>query len=225
MSYKDVFKMPKPVKIIGRTSTITNAFVNGIIPVIVPTQDEIEEALSILGMTDKTICCAYCGDAYTEWDHLRPLIKDKKATGYVSEIHNLIPACGKCNQSKGNKEWKTWMYSNAKLSPFSRKIPDLDDRCAKIEEYEKQKNDLNTKLNDVNSGIDKINANYKNIIESLKNNNLPADQRKQLEQTKSSLEQQLNELNKNKNELESGIKSIESGISTALPGLLQRSQF
>ena len=136
MSYKDVFKMPKPVKIIGRTSTITNAFVNGIIPVIVPTQDEIEEALSILGMTDKTICCAYCGDAYTEWDHLRPLIKDKKATGYVSEIHNLIPACGKCNQSKGNKEWKTWMYSNAKLSPFSRKIPDLDDRCAKIEEYE-----------------------------------------------------------------------------------------
>ena len=136
MSYKDVFKMPKPVKIIGRTSTITNAFVNGIIPVIVPTQDEIEEALSILGMTDKTICCAYCGDAYTEWDHLRPLIKDKKATGYVSEIHNLIPACGKCNQSKGNKEWKTWMYSNAKLSPFSRKIPDLDDRCAKIEAYE-----------------------------------------------------------------------------------------
>ena len=86
---------------------------------------------------------------------------------------------------------------------------------SKIEEYEKQKNDLNTKLNDVNSGIDKINANYKNIIESLKNNNLPADQRKQLEQTKSSLEQQLNELNKNKNELESGIKSIESGISTA----------
>ena len=87
-------------------------------------------------MTDKTICCAYCGDAYTEWDHLRPLIKDKKATGYVSEIHNLIPACGKCNQSKGNKEWKTWMYSNAKLSPFSRKIPDLDDRCTKIEAYE-----------------------------------------------------------------------------------------
>ena len=136
MSYKDVFKMPKPVKITGRTSGITNAFVNGIIPVIVPTEDEIEEALSILGMTDKTICCAYCGDACTEWDHLRPLIKDKTATGYVSEIHNLIPACGKCNQSKGNKEWKTWMYSNAKLSPFSRKIPDLDDRCAKIEAYE-----------------------------------------------------------------------------------------
>ena len=32
-----VFKMPVPVKIKGRTSSITNAFVNGIIPVIEPT--------------------------------------------------------------------------------------------------------------------------------------------------------------------------------------------
>ena len=42
-------------------------------------------------------------------DHLRPLVKDKEPTGYISEIHNLVPSCGKCNQSKGNKEWKAWM--------------------------------------------------------------------------------------------------------------------
>lgn len=135
MSYKDVFNMPKSVKITGRASGITNAFVNGIVPVIAPTEEEIKQALSILGMTDKTICCAYCGDTYTEWDHLNPLIINKQATGYISEIHNLIPSCGKCNQSKGNKNWKKWMYSNAKKSPLSKGIKDIDERCAKIEKY------------------------------------------------------------------------------------------
>ena len=66
---KNVFRMPTPVKIIGRTSTITNAFVNGIIPVIEPSDEEIDKALNVLGMTRDTICCAYCGDTYTEWDH------------------------------------------------------------------------------------------------------------------------------------------------------------
>ena len=42
---KKIFRMPTPVKITGRTSSITNAFVNGIIPVIEPTEEEIESAL------------------------------------------------------------------------------------------------------------------------------------------------------------------------------------
>lgn len=137
MSLKNVFKMPKPVKITGRTSSITNSFVNGIIPVIEPTEEEIKEALSILGMDEKTICCAYCGDPYTEWDYLRPLVMNKTATGYVSEIHNLVPACGKCNQSKGNQNWSEWMYGNATLSPASRKIPDIDERHQRLSQYEK----------------------------------------------------------------------------------------
>ena len=51
---KKIFKMPKPVKIIGRTSSITNAFVNGIIPVIKPTDEEIEDVLQTLGMDKKS---------------------------------------------------------------------------------------------------------------------------------------------------------------------------
>ena len=136
MSFKKLFKMPKAVKIIGRTSSITNSFVNGIIPVIEPTEEEIKEALSILGMNKDTICCSYCGDRYTEWDHLRPLVINKTATGYVSEIHNLVPACGKCNQSKGNQYWLAWMYGNAKLSPATRKIQDIDERSKRLKEYE-----------------------------------------------------------------------------------------
>ncbi len=135
---KNVFRMPTPVKITGRTSSITNAFVNGIIPVVEPTDDEIDDALATLGMTRESICCAYCGDTCTEWDHFRPLIVDKGPTGYISEIHNLVPACGKCNQSKGNKEWKKWMYSDASLSPKTRGITDINERCQKLEKYEKK---------------------------------------------------------------------------------------
>lgn len=135
---KKVFKMPKPVKIIGKTSTITNSFVNGIIPVIYPTEQEIADALKTLGMTEDTVCCAYCGDKYTEWDHFHPLVENKKPTGYVSEIHNLVPACGKCNQSKGNSKWRDWMFGNAKLSPKNRNIKDIKERAARLEEYEKK---------------------------------------------------------------------------------------
>ncbi len=76
MSIKSVFRMPTPMKIIGRSSSITNSFVNSIIPVIHPTDDEILEALFILGMDENSINCAYCGDKFTEWDHLRPLVKE-----------------------------------------------------------------------------------------------------------------------------------------------------
>lgn len=52
---KKIFKMPTPVKITGRTSSITNAFVNGIIPVIEPTDEEIEDVLQTLGMDKEHI--------------------------------------------------------------------------------------------------------------------------------------------------------------------------
>lgn len=135
MTYLRFFKMPKPVKITGRTSSITNSFINGIIPVVPPSNDEVRTALSILNMLDE-VRCAYCGDAYTEWDHLRPLVLGKKPTGYISEIHNLVPACGKCNQSKGNKNWRDWMVGPAVLSPKTREVPDLPDRLERLAEYE-----------------------------------------------------------------------------------------
>lgn len=128
------FAMPKPVRITGRTSSLTNSFVNGIIPIIWPTESQIEEVLDLLGMD--TVVCAYCGDAATEWDHFRPLVVDKKPTGYISEIHNLVPACGKCNQSKGNKNWREWILSSARLSPATRGVSRLEARIARLENFE-----------------------------------------------------------------------------------------
>ena len=139
MKYLSLFRMPTPMKITGRSSSITNAFINSIIPVVPPSAEEARQALEILEMTPETFQCAYCGSVASEWDHLRPLVKNKKPTGYISEIHNLVPSCGKCNQSKGNKEWKTWMLSTAKLSPTARGIEDIPERVKRLEAYENSK--------------------------------------------------------------------------------------
>src|SRR5438105_7280917 len=114
------FRMPSVQTMVSRKSSITNAFVNSLIPIIPPTKEEIHEALAILGMDADRVRCAYCGDRSTEWDHLRPLVVNRRPTGYISEIGNLVPSCGKCNQSKGNKNWLVWMQSSAQWCPKSR---------------------------------------------------------------------------------------------------------
>lgn len=137
MNYLSLFRMPTQIKITGRSSSITNAFINSIIPVIEPTNEQVEEALKILGMDHSSFQCAYCGKTASEWDHLRPLVINKKPTGYISEIHNLVPSCGKCNQSKGNKDWHKWIISDAKLTPKSQNIGDLKQRIKRLELFEK----------------------------------------------------------------------------------------
>jgi len=136
MDYLSLFRMPTPMKITGRSSSITNSFINSIIPVIEPTNEQVKQALEILGMDHDSFQCSYCGVSATEWDHLRPLVMNKKPTGYISEIHNLVPACGKCNQSKGNKDWRAWMLSDAKLSPKTRRVIDIEVRIEKLALYE-----------------------------------------------------------------------------------------
>ncbi len=137
MKYLSLFQMPKPMKITGRSSSITNAFINSIIPVVPPTEEQVKEALEILGMSPETFQCSYCGASASEWDHLRPLVQNKKPTGHISEIHNLVPSCGKCNQSKGNKPWRDWILSNAPLSPKTKGISDLAERIERLENYER----------------------------------------------------------------------------------------
>ena len=132
------FRMPSVQTMVSRKSSITNAFVNAIIPVVPPTADDVEEALRILGMEPEDLRCAYCGDRASEWDHLRPLVKGRRPTGYISEIGNLVPSCGKCNQSKRNEHWESWMRSEtATLSPRSRGVADLERRIERLAAYER----------------------------------------------------------------------------------------
>jgi hypothetical protein len=137
ISSSSAFKMPTAMKITGRTSSITNAFVSAIIPAVQPTEPEVIEALKILALDSSDLRCAYCGDDSSEWDHLRPIVREKKPTGYISEIANLVPSCGKCNQSKGASEWKEWILGPARLSPATRHIADLQDRIARLEAFER----------------------------------------------------------------------------------------
>jgi hypothetical protein len=130
------FWMPSVQTMVSRKSSITNAFVNAVIPSIPPTLEEIEQALAILQIDPSDMRCAYCGDTASEWDHLRPLVLNRRPTGFISEIANLVPSCGKCNQSKGNKPWRDWMLSGAKLSPTGRKLATVE-RIGRLEAYEK----------------------------------------------------------------------------------------
>lgn len=130
------FRMPGGFTINGRATSIRNVFVASIIPVVRPKADEIRQVLEILGLDPGHLKCSYCGDAATEWDHLRQLVKDGKPTGYPSSIRNLVPSCGKCNQSKGKSDWKEWMLGAAPRSPSVRRVPDLQERIARLERFE-----------------------------------------------------------------------------------------
>lgn len=134
---RSIFRMPAVQSMKSRKTSITNAFVSAIVPVVRPTDEEILEALKILGMTVDSVECIYCGDKCNAWDHLRPIVVGRRPTGYISEIANLVPACQPCNSSKGNSNWKEWMLGEAPQSPRSRLVAGLDDRVAQLGAYER----------------------------------------------------------------------------------------
>ncbi len=134
---RKAFRMPSVQTMTSRKTSITNAFVCSIIPVVPPTPEEIKEVLRIFEMTPQDVRCAYCGDKSSEWDHLRPLVIARRPTGHISEIANLVPSCGKCNQSKGNSDWRTWMLGSAPRCPTVRGIQDVAQRIARLEAFER----------------------------------------------------------------------------------------
>jgi hypothetical protein len=137
MGHPDFNPPGKPPKLTARTSTLTSLFFMTLTPYIEPSAEEVDEALSVLGMERGQCVCAYCGDTKSEWDHFRAIVENRQPTGYITEIHNLVPACGKCNQSRGNKPWREWMVSAALHSPKSRGKLDIERRMTHLEAYER----------------------------------------------------------------------------------------
>lgn len=133
---KNGFKVPTILKITSRSSSITNAFVNGVIPVIKPTGQEISEALAQLGMSSDNMFCAYCGGQHETWDHFEPIVKDKLPTGYITELYNLIPCCNTCNSSKSGSNWFDWIEKSSPKSPKGRNQYSVE-RIDTIKQYEK----------------------------------------------------------------------------------------
>lgn len=143
------FRMPIGSAITSRTTSIRNVFVAAIASMVRPTADEIKQVLEILELDPLDLRCSYCGDKATEWDHLRPLVKAGKPTGYPSSIRNLVPSCGKCNQSKGSTNWKEWMLGKARRSPSARGIPDVTERVQRLALFESWSNCVPLNLKDL----------------------------------------------------------------------------
>jgi len=101
------FKLPTKSDLKGRTSTINNAFVIAITPRIPPKESELAGYYTDLGIEEGK--CAYCliGDGNCR-DHLKPLVDQGMPTGYITDIHNIVPCCQKCNSSKGSKSFREW---------------------------------------------------------------------------------------------------------------------
>jgi hypothetical protein len=125
-----------PRKITHRVSSVTNGFVQAIIPQTVPSRTEHAPVLAILKIDPDDLTCAYCGAAASEWDHLNPYVQAKRPSGFLNEARNLVPACGPCNASKSGKPWKTWLQGNARGSPNTRGVADIDLRAERLDRLE-----------------------------------------------------------------------------------------
>lgn len=111
-------KIPGKATISNRTSTMASQFARARAPYMAPTADERAARCCLLGIDPERPSCIYCGGPPTEWDHLFPMVIGSRWTGYFTEIDNLVPACGKCNQSRGSKPVAAWMRGHAPWSPM-----------------------------------------------------------------------------------------------------------
>lgn len=135
-SAREVYQPPGGESIGARASAMRSAFVRALIPNIPPSDLELDEAFSLLKLDADDLRCVYCGDRATEWDHFYPVMRNGQPTGYLTRIQNLVPACGKCNQSKGNRDWRNWITSAAPLSPATRGVKKLHQRIKRLQAFE-----------------------------------------------------------------------------------------
>lgn len=130
---KPDFKLPKATSYSSITSSITKAFVDSIVLARKPTNEEYDEYMKIFPLTKEGKKeCAYCGGPFKYYEHFRPLVEGKLPSGYGSDIYNLVPSCGGCNEGKHGDNWKTYMEKRTLVDdPESHKL-----RYQRLEAYE-----------------------------------------------------------------------------------------
>ena len=130
-------KSKKPISLTHRISSVTNSFVQCLLPDTAPSASETAAALHALGQEPGETVCVYCGVPANDADHLRPLVKYRRPTGYLNEARNRVPACSICNTSKGGQEWRQWMEGSAKQGLRGRGFSDafIAERIAVLERF------------------------------------------------------------------------------------------
>lgn len=62
--------------------------------------------------------CEYCRtNEAVAFDHFNPMVKKGFPTGYCNDLWNMVPACSRCNSSKGNTDCLIWLKGSAKKNP------------------------------------------------------------------------------------------------------------
>ncbi|MDZ3830748.1 MAG: HNH endonuclease signature motif containing protein [Sphingopyxis sp.] len=120
----------------SRETSVTNAFVQSILPDSRPDPEEERAVLAFFGQRTEQRLCVYCGAPGGTWDHLYAYVKDKRPSGYINSAWNRVPACSDCNSAKGSKHWRDFLRSGSKKSPRGRGCVDMEERIAKLEAFE-----------------------------------------------------------------------------------------
>lgn len=82
--------------------------------------------------------CVFCGAPRSSVDHLHPMRRCGRLTGYCNERWNTVPACGTCNSSKRGRNWRLWMLDgDTPSSPAARCVPDLAARVRRLDEFDR----------------------------------------------------------------------------------------
>ena len=107
----------------------------------IPSQDTTEaDKISKASILNGDGKCEYCGvNPATTLDHYHPLVRDSKPTKYCNDFWNIVPCCGTCNSSKGNRDFWEWFEGTSKQNPF-KKMQDhqLDKVREKFTLYDEQ---------------------------------------------------------------------------------------
>lgn len=113
------FKLPAKANLKGRSSTISNAFAISITPYIYPSADEVNNFYISLDIQEGQ--CGYCLGYANAMDHIKPLVTNGLPTGYITDIHNLVPCCSACNSSKGKKDFSEWYLSQNNVNRLHKR--------------------------------------------------------------------------------------------------------
>lgn len=128
MKISSINKYLRPSTIMGRKSTVANAFASALAPHDIFDQDAIARAMWDLDQDpNEELQCVYCGAQAATWDHVFNRVVKGKFSGHGHRIRNLVPCCRACNESKGQKPWLEFMET--------RNSPDKDVRVRRMERF------------------------------------------------------------------------------------------
>lgn len=75
--------------------------------------------------------CVFCGAPnISRWDHLVAIRQ-----GGETVLGNMVLACARCDNSKGQQPFEEWMRGAAPGSPASRGVADIEARIARLRAY------------------------------------------------------------------------------------------